>query len=241
MRIFNQNEYDLRFEWGERGVASLAPVSDVLIVVDVLSFSTCVDIAVGQGAMVFPYRYRDETAADYAKARHAQLASPVRSHTSLSLSPESLMHIPADTRLVLPSPNGSTLSLAAKPAPVLAGCLRNAQAVASRARKIGRRIAVIAAGEHWKDDGSLRPAFEDLVGAGAILNQLDGTLSPEASSARAAFREAQPRLVDDLRHCSSGKELIEIGFGQDVEFAAQLDASRTAPVLSNDAFIDAGD
>ncbi len=239
--IFDQQEYDIRFDWGIAGLSSLAPVSDVVIVVDVLSFSTCVDIAVGQGAVVFPYPYRDETAADYARAQHAQLASPARSHTSPSLSPESLRRIPAGTRLVLPSPNGSTLSLAAKPTPVLAGCLRNAQAVASRARKFGYKIAVIAAGEHWKDDGSLRPAFEDQVGAGAILNHLDGTLSPEASSARAAFREAQPHLADDLRHCSSGKELIEIGFGQDVELAAQLDTSRIAPVLSKDAFIDAGD
>jgi len=35
--LFDQSEYALRCEWGAQGVAQLAPISDVLIVVDVLS------------------------------------------------------------------------------------------------------------------------------------------------------------------------------------------------------------
>ena len=35
-------------------------------------------------------------------------------------------------------------------------------------------------GERWMADSSLRPAFEDLVGAGAIIRHLWGTTSPEA-------------------------------------------------------------
>jgi 2-phosphosulfolactate phosphatase len=58
--IFDQAEYALRCEWGASGVRQLAAISDVLIVVDVLSFSTAVDIAVSNGAIVFPYGSRDE-------------------------------------------------------------------------------------------------------------------------------------------------------------------------------------
>lgn len=37
--------------------------------------------------------------------------------------------------------------------------------------KLGRTVAVIPAGERWAD-GSLRPAIEDLLGAGAFIREL---------------------------------------------------------------------
>jgi len=64
--IFSQSDFDIRCEWGKQGVFVLAPVSDVVIIVDVLSFSTSVDIAVSQGAIVFPYPWRDDTTSPMA-------------------------------------------------------------------------------------------------------------------------------------------------------------------------------
>jgi 2-phosphosulfolactate phosphatase len=235
--IFDQQEFDIRCEWGAHGIAVLSPISDVIIIIDVLSFSTSVDVAVAQGAMVFPYRWRDDTARAYAVSVGALLADPGRHPSRYSLSPASLTRIPEGTRLVLPSPNGATLTLGAQPTPVLAGCLRNAGAVAAVARTYGRKIAVIPAGERWKDDGSLRPSFEDLIGAGAIISHLDGWQSPEALVALAAFRAVESELDHALRQCSSGKELIEWGFATDVKLAAQLDVSACAPLLVNDAYI----
>lgn len=116
--IFDQQEFDIRCEWGEHGVAVLAPISDAVIIVDVLSFSTSVDIAVQQGAIVFPYRWRDDTLKDFATSVNAELADQKRTNSRYSLSPESLMRIKEGTRIVLPSPNGATLSLAAKPTPL---------------------------------------------------------------------------------------------------------------------------
>lgn len=232
---FDQQEFDIRFEWGEHGVATLAPISDVVIIVDVLSFSTSVEIAVNRGATVYPYRWRDDRAVDYAASVDAVLAVN-RPHAGYSLSPESLLDIPAGYRIVLPSLNGATLTLAAKPTPVIAGCLRNARAAALAASSYGRKIAVIGAGERWKDNGSLRPAFEDLVGAGAIVSYLAGVKSPEALAAEGAFRAVEPRLVDTLSWCSSGKELIAQGFGNDVILASELNVSECAPVLVDDAY-----
>ena len=94
------------------------------------------------------------------------------------------------SRLVLPSPNGSAIAAAA-PGVTVAASLRNASAVAEwlseRFRGDVEPVSVIAAGERWPD-GSLRPALEDLLGAGAVLSALVARTgvseSPEAAAAR---------------------------------------------------------
>ncbi|MCY0909699.1 MAG: 2-phosphosulfolactate phosphatase, partial [Sulfobacillus thermotolerans] len=65
---------------------------------------------------------------------------------------------------------------------VLAGCLRNAQAVSDfiQEQYPNATITVIACGEQWPS-GILRPAIEDFIGAEAILSQLGPTgLSPRS-------------------------------------------------------------
>lgn len=233
---FDQQEYDIRFEWGLAGVKALAQVSEVVIIVDVLSFTTSVDIVVGNGGFVFPFAGKPEALAGYAQSVNALFASHTRqSDAAYSLSPSSLVDIPAGTRLVLPSPNGSTLSLATGGAHTLAGCLRNARTVAQRAGQLGSRISVIAAGERWAD-GSLRPALEDLLGAGAIIHHLNGKRSPEAELAAAGFRHYEQNLLETLLTCGSGKELVDRGFRQDVEIASALNVSSAAPLLIENAY-----
>ncbi|MEZ4831932.1 MAG: 2-phosphosulfolactate phosphatase [Caldilineaceae bacterium] len=231
--IFDQSAFDVRCEWGLQGVAQLTPASDVVIIVDVLSFTSCVEIATAQGATVFPYRGDD--AAGFAASVNAELAGKW-GEGRYSLSPHSLLNLPAHLRLVLPSPNGSTLSLATGDTPTLAGCLRNAHAVAAAAKRYGRRIAVIPAGERWREDGSLRPSYEDWLGAGAILSHLSGRLSPEASAARAAFLDAKDDLPALLAACGSAREHIERGFPQNVDLVAALNVSACVPVLADGAY-----
>lgn len=237
--IYDQSEFDLRCEWGAQGIAQLAPISDVVVIVDVLSFSTCVEIATNNGAIIFPYAMRDESVIDYAKSVQAELASHRQrwTTTGYSLSPVSVAEIPAGTRLVLPSPNGSFLTLHTGSIPTLAGCLRNCEAVAQFAHKCGNKIAVIPAGERWKQDDSLRPAFEDLIGAGAILSYLRGSLSPEAQTAVVAFDAFKNDLVGYLKKCSSGKELIAKGFEPDVELAAAYNVSNCVPLFVENAYV----
>ncbi len=238
--MFEQAEFEVRCEWGQQGIERLAPSSDVVVIVDVLSFSTCVDLATSQGATVFPYRWKDASAVAFAKSVQAEVAAPRGSH-AYSLSPASLLRIEPGTRLVLPSPNGATLSLATAGVPTLAGCLRNSRAIAEAAQQYGSRISVIPAGEQWPD-GSLRPAWEDLIGAGAVISHLDGKfsgkLSPEARLAVDAYRGVRhlPRLI---QQCGSGQELLERGFGSDVALAAAIDVSTCIPTLVNEAYVDA--
>ncbi len=243
-----QRGFAYRSDWGLDGLEALAPDSAVVVVVDVLRFTSAVCCALESGAVVLPYRWNDSTAASYA-AEHAAILAGRRELGELSLSPTDLLTIEAGTRLVLPSPNGSALAFRARELGVrhvLAGCIRNAAATALAARRLadGGAISVIAAGERWGSaDGPLRPAVEDQLGAGAILAALDPSASvskprcsPEAAAARAAFVATRPLLYDTLRDTSSGRELVERGWDDDVATCAAHDVSTTVCQLVGNEF-----
>ena len=227
MAPFTQKDWTSRCEWGCEAVNALAP-ADVIIVVDVFSFATCVDVAVARGVTIIPYGWNgwnDPGAAEFALSHGAELAGK-RRLSRYSLAPKSYFDAPAGLRCVLPSPNGARVSLAAAAsgALVLAGCLRNARAVAEAAQRAGETFNVIPSGERWRD-GSLRPALEDSLGAGAILSCLPGPRSPEAEAAVAIFEHYRDNLLMTLDACGSGRELDERGHHDDKFIAGQLDVS----------------
>lgn len=238
MTFADQSSFQVRCEWGLAAIQHLKP-AEIVVIVDVLSFSTCVEIGVSRGAKIFPWKWKEESARQYAEEISAELADSrdTGSVARYSLSPTSLTSAHAALRLVLPSPNGSTLSLRAKEtgATVVAGCLRNASALGAWLRTQRQSISVIPAGERWQD-GSIRHSLEDLVGAGAILSHLDTALSPEARLAIAAYREFRDCLPETLLECSSGRELVKRGFRDDIELAAELDAGTSVPILTDDGF-----
>jgi len=243
----------VRFDWGPVGATAVG--AEVSVVVDVLSFTTSVTVAVERGMRVYPFGWKDARAEDYAANHDAVLAvgrleaNKPGAVPAPSLSPAQLTSCPVVPRLVLPSPNGSSITtvLQDSGSTIVAGCLRNARAVAAwLAPQVvaGRSVAVIAAGERWEQDDSLRPAIEDHLGAGAILAALtelghDDVLSPEARSAADLFvAVADAGRLDAFMHdCVGGRELVAKGFAAaDVDVAAQVDASTTVPVLVDGAF-----
>lgn len=75
MRFADQAEYDVRLEYGLQGFRALAVESlSTVIVVDVLSFSTCVSVAVERHAIVFPYPWTDEGLTEFGVSRQAVIA-----------------------------------------------------------------------------------------------------------------------------------------------------------------------
>ncbi len=234
--MYDQSEFDIRCEWGAHGVRRLAPSSDAIIIVDILSFSTCVTIATSRGAIVFLYAFKDDTRFEFARSMNAELACP-RGKGTYSLSSASLLEIAHGTRLVLPSPNGSTLSLLTGSTLTFVGCLRNRWSVAETAMCCGKTISVIPAGERWQEDGSLRPALEDWVGAGAIIAYLTGRFSPEAQAAVAVYRNAVDNLLEVFKWCNSGQELIARGYEGDIALAAQVDVDACVPMLQDGAYV----
>ena len=245
----------IHMDWGPAGALAAGQAGGIAVIVDVLSFTTTLTVAVDAGAQVFPYPFRDDSARNFAHRHDATLAvgrfearlGPPGA--AVSLSPASMLTTPPPARIVLPSPNGSAISrlLTDRGSQVAGASLRNRLAVARWiARALegneAKPVTVVAAGERWPDD-SLRPAVEDLWGAGAVIAALADLgvtgLTPEARTAAAAFGGVAARLPAELAACTSGQELIDAGFAADVAIAAETDASSCVPVMSGECFVNA--
>ncbi|OZM71700.1 hypothetical protein CFN78_18735 [Amycolatopsis antarctica] len=249
MDVFGQAGHDIRMEWSMEGISALAADCVVLVVVDVLAFSTTVDLALHRGSRVRPVRWDDPADVAAAKAEGAT----VPDERGWKLRPSTVHTTAPGTYLALPSPNGAALSKAAADTGrhVLTGCLRNARAVARLARTLAEDapIGVIPAGERWGVDlagthteGPLRPCAEDHLGAGAIVDALIALgvqwPSPEASLAARAFRAAGPDVGAVVAGSSSGQELRAKGLGADVDLAIAVNRSEVAPFLVRGDFVD---
>lgn len=119
----DQADCTTRFEWSAEGIRHVAPGSASVVIVDVLRFSTAVDIAVANGAEVYPYQH---AAAAFAQSIGGHLANG----SPYSLSPASLTSIPTGTRLVLPSPKGGRW----RSSPPRAACRTSSPAVCATPR-----------------------------------------------------------------------------------------------------------
>ena len=221
---FDQSFYQVRCEWGVEGLARIGEgAPDIVVVVDVLRFSTTVTDAVARGETV-----------------------------SLDSAAHAISQFPSSSRLPSLSRNGAALADAAsalRPAPlVLLGCLRNASAVAravlveQERRDARTSVAVIAAGELPPTGGAggLRFAVEDLLGAGAIIDALAELgldhSSPEAAAACETFRGLRRATRHLLAASGSGQELLDRDARAEVLNAAEVDASDAVPVLRGGIF-----
>lgn len=236
-------------EWGVPGAAIAAARGDVVVVVDVLSFSTTVSIAAGRGARILPLTPAELTRRGGPAAVTHALGAHVAGrrgdpHAHFTLSPSSLGNVGEGDRLVLPSLNGATVARAAQGAPaVYTGCLRDASATAAAVAAdlaAGRapRVTIVAVGEQWSsvaDDARVpgavlarayRPSLEDWIGAGAIAARLRAaglSLSAEAGAAAAAWDSAD--LPGSVTASVSGRELAAKGFAADLGPAVEVDAA----------------
>lgn len=219
MTVFAQSGYGLRLDWGTEGLAALSGDCRVLVVVDVLSFSTRVDLLLAEGRRVRPVRWAepDPPPGD---------AVPLRSPNGATLSAQA----------------------SATGAHVLTACLRNAAAVARAVAQLAGEapIGIVAGGERWGVDlaarpgaeGPLRPCAEDHLGAGAVVAALldlgAGDASPEASLAALTFRAAGERVGALVAECVSGRELRAHGERHVVKHAGAVGVSAVVPVLGGD-------
>jgi 2-phosphosulfolactate phosphatase len=251
-----QQPYEVRFDGGREGLRSVAAGAGAIVVVDAISFTTTVQMAVECGLGILPFggnRHEAEEADAAGDFGDARLAGR-RGDPGVSLSPSSMTEPNVAAfgarRAVVPSLNGSRLTALAAGfgVPVIAASLRNRTAVArwvlDYQHGIGRRVmvAVVAAGE-TRTDETVRFAVEDLLTAGAVIDALGkvgvDACSPEAAAACAAYTG----LARGIRHMFTasvtGGELLEDDQGADIQVAYQTDVSTVVPVLIDGVYTDA--
>lgn len=206
---FDQHRYQIRLEWGAAGLARLAP-ADVVVVVDVLRFSTTVTDAVAQGSSV------PLDAGAHAVSINGAAIAEEAAATGATVLLGCLRNARAVAEAVLDVQRrrGARTSVAVIAAGELTG--RGPDAVL--------RFAV--------EDQFGAGAIIDALGALGI----DHT-SPEAAAAAEAFRGLRGALMHLLTASGSGQELLARDARDEVLAAAAVDAASVAPVLRDGAFV----
>ena len=240
-RWFSQQDHRIRLLWGRHGVRRAADRGDIAVVVDVLTFSTTAAVAASRGVVLYPFG-PGEPPGPMAKRLGAELAVPREQVPPgrFSLSPLTFLDAPDELKLLLPSPNGAACVSCGGSLPhVVVAALVNASEAAGRVARLLSEtelgVTVVACGERWREpceDGELRFALEDYLGAGAVLARLEGDKSAEARAAEAAWHGAGADIEAVLLDCGSGRELQGRGYQADVRLAARLDAFPAVPVLA---------
>jgi 2-phosphosulfolactate phosphatase len=244
--IFNQAPFQCRMDWGVRGVREASERGDIIVVVDVLSFSSAITNALNKGVIIYPFprvgdieTFGKNTGAEVCileRSRARELGLP-------SLSSTSFTEAHRGKKYVLSSINGATCVKEAKEGSLIfVSSLLNRSAVAKVINQIQKEkehaVTVIASGERWKridgQERELRPSIEDYLGAGALLEKLEGTKSPEARVCVAAFQSCRPDLSALMLDCSSAREVVSMGFPEDIPFCSQLDIYNEVPFLTKD-------
>lgn len=205
---FDQSRYQVRFEWGAAGLDRLA-LADVVVVVDVLRFSTTVADRVGAGESV-PL---DEAA--HAVSLNGAAVAAHAAATGATVFLGCLRNAAATARAVLAEQvrRGGRTSIAV----IAAGEL------ASRDVGAALRFAV--------EDQLGAGAVIDALGALGV----DHT-SPEAAAACESFRGLRGAVRHLLTASGSGQELLDRDARDEVLHAAQTDAVAVAAVLRDGVF-----
>ena len=206
MPPFDQSTYQVRLEWGVDGLARLAP-AEIVVVVDVLRFSTTVIDAVQRGE-----RYRLDAAAHAVSINGAAVAAAAADAGALVLL-------------------GALTNASAVAAAALAEQQRRGARTSIAVIAAGELGSVEDRLRFAVEDQLGAGAVVDALGVLGI----DHT-SPDAAVAAESFRALRRAAKHLLTASGSGLELIERGRRDEVLAAAAVDAASLVPVLRDGVF-----
>jgi 2-phosphosulfolactate phosphatase len=218
------------------------PVVDVWVIVDILRASTMIVswFAAGGGDL-YP-TISVENAWSLASSLKEEGKKPLLmgeqnaiapqgfdlGNSPLSITPKLIQDFSC---AVMATTNGTKalLKAAATGTPVLVACARNAFAALDAALSKGRRIGIFCSGRKG------RPSWDDTLCAGLLVAYLvehfpDSRLAEGARLAHLVWRGSKD-FKSSLKTADHAIFLEKIGYGEDVAFAAEVDATRVVPQL----------
>ena len=116
--------------------------------------------------------------------------------------------------------------------PVIAVSFRNLSACLDHALKLGNKIGILCSGR------KKRPSWEDTLCAGALLENLNKRgrvlMSDSAKIALTVWQTRGENLLSCVEKSEHADYLKHIGYGRDIIFACEVDASTVVPMLEKD-------
>ncbi len=198
---------------------------DVAIMVDALRASTTITVALEKIPYIIP-TLEIEEALTMVPEHQAFIAGERHGATiegfDTGNSPIEIQKFSGQA-LIITTSNGTRILEGIK-GRALIGSFINAQAVALKASEIAvDHVEVVMAGVRG------RFAIEDFLAAGEIISHLqDYELDEMAQAAVMAIQD--PQLVNKyVKNSRSAKNLVKLGFSEDVDFCLQRDVSQIVP------------
>ena len=235
-------EADLVFSCGGE---NFLPVADVWLVIDVLRATTVMTrwFELG-GTELYPVKSPDE-ARQLVLDLKERGSSPLLMGEVNGIPPEGfdLGNSPIELNYdliqahycgVMSTTNGTVALNEAfnTGSPVIAVSFRNLSACLDHALTFGTRIGILCSGR------KKRPSWEDTLCAGALLEILqtrgEVSMSDSARIALTVWQSRDKNLLAVVEKSTHAEYLKRIGYGRDIIFACETDASTVVPMLESD-------
>ena len=232
-------EADVVFSCGED---SYLPDADVWLVIDVLRATTVIArwFELG-GTELYPVKTPDDARALVQELRERG-SSPLLMGEVNGLPPDGFDLGNSPTELsyeliqehycgVMSTTNGTVAltQAASSGSMVLAVCLRNYAACLDYALTRGKRIGLLCSGR------KRRPSWEDTLCAGAVLAEMctrgEVWMTDSANIALTLWQNRGDSLTECVKKSNHAQYLEQIGFGEDIAFCCECDASTVVPML----------
>jgi 2-phosphosulfolactate phosphatase len=214
--------------WGPTAITGALERNDLIVVVDVLRFSSTVTTAVANDFVIVPCS--DPQRAERLSSENGMPVTGKAGVARYSLSPLDYLNPKASEEIILVSPNGAKCAEMINVAHTgFIGCFLNARAVGRLlslfCQRENRNITVVACGEvvedQYDDLETRRFAVEDYLASGLILSEMKVEPSAEAKASMQAYESSKIALRDRIRSSPSGQYLVNKGLEYDISHCVQ--------------------